>query len=78
MVESATAEQQPAVFASPYRAVLLRRGLTPAEADRLMSQLGHRAFTDPAGAKASFWNKVYAEAPSPFSTSRLMGPGEDS
>ena len=45
----------------PYRAVLLRRGLTPAEADRLMSQLGHRAFTDPAGAKV-LWNKVYAGA----------------
>ncbi|HEY6332024.1 MAG TPA: class I SAM-dependent methyltransferase [Blastocatellia bacterium] len=42
----------------PYRDVLLKKGIPPAEADRIMSLVNGLAFTRPEGAKV-LWNKVF-------------------
>jgi len=51
-------DSKPANLIRPYRAELIRQGLSPSEADREMDRLGHLAFTRPDGAKV-LWNKVY-------------------
>lgn len=52
-------KSKPSDLLRPYRAVLIDRGMTAAEADRQMDRLGHLAFIRPDGAKI-LWNKVYA------------------
>jgi SAM-dependent methyltransferase len=51
-------DSKPANLIHPYRAELIRKGMSPAEADHEMDRLGHLAFTRPDGAKV-LWNKVY-------------------
>ena len=51
-------DSKPANLIRPYRAELIRKGLSPAEAERETDRLGHLAFTRPDGAKV-LWNKVY-------------------
>ena len=51
-------DSKPANLIRPYRAELIRKGMSPAEADREMDRLGPLAFTRPDGAKV-LWNKVY-------------------
>jgi SAM-dependent methyltransferase len=51
-------DSKPANLIRPYRAELIRKGMSPAEADRELDRLGHLAFTRPEGAKV-LWNKVY-------------------
>jgi SAM-dependent methyltransferase len=51
-------DSKPANLIRPYRAELIRKGMSPAEAEREMERLGHLAFTRPDGAKV-LWNKVY-------------------
>ena len=51
-------DSKPANLIRPYRAELLREGLSPGEADRELDRLGHLAFVRPDGAKV-LWNKVY-------------------
>jgi hypothetical protein len=48
----------PGNLINPYRAELIRKGMSPAEAERVWDRLGHLAFTRPDGAKV-LWNKVY-------------------
>jgi len=52
-------ESKPANLIRPYRAELIRKGMSPAEAEREMERVGNLAFTRPDGAKV-LWNKVYA------------------
>ena len=54
-----TPNSHPAELIRPYRAELVRQGLTEHEADRELDRLGHLAFTVPEGAKV-LWNKIYA------------------
>jgi SAM-dependent methyltransferase len=51
-------DSKPANLIRPYRAELIRNGMSPAEAERELDRLGHLAFTRPDGAKV-LWNKVY-------------------
>lgn len=51
-------DSKPANLIRPYRAELIRKGMSAAEAEREMERLGHLAFTRPDGAKV-LWNKVY-------------------
>jgi SAM-dependent methyltransferase len=51
-------DSKPANLIRPYRAELIRKGMSPNEAEREMERLGHLAFTRPDGAKV-LWNKVY-------------------
>jgi SAM-dependent methyltransferase len=51
-------DSKPANLIRPYRAELIRQGMSPAEAERETDRLGHLAFTRPDGAKV-LWNKVY-------------------
>jgi len=51
-------DSKPANLIRPYRAELIRQGMSPAAADRELDRLGHLAFTRPDGAKV-LWNKVY-------------------
>jgi SAM-dependent methyltransferase len=51
-------DSKPANLLRPYRAELIRKGMSSAEADRELDRLGHLAFTRPEGAKV-LWNKVY-------------------
>jgi SAM-dependent methyltransferase len=51
-------DSKPANLIQPYRAELIRQGISPAEAERETDRLGHLAFTRPDGAKV-LWNKVY-------------------
>jgi SAM-dependent methyltransferase len=51
-------DSKPANLIRPYRAELIRKGMSPAEAEREMERLGNLAFTRPDGAKV-LWNKVY-------------------
>jgi len=51
-------DSKPANLIRPYRAELIRKGMSPAEAERELDRLGHLAFTRPDGAKV-LWNKVY-------------------
>ena len=51
-------DSKPANLIRPYRAELIRKGMSPTEADREMDRLGPLAFTRPDGAKV-LWNKVY-------------------
>ena len=51
-------DSKPANLIRPYRAELIRKGMSPAEAERETDLLGHLAFTRPDGAKV-LWNKVY-------------------
>lgn len=51
-------DSKPANLIRPYRAELIRKGMSPADAEREMDRLGHLAFTRPDGAKV-LWNKVY-------------------
>lgn len=52
------ANSKPAELLRPYRAELIRKGMSPADAEREMERLGHLAFVRPDGAKV-LWNKVY-------------------
>jgi SAM-dependent methyltransferase len=52
------ANSRPANLIRPYREILVRQGMAPAEAEREMERLGHLAFIRPEGAKV-LWNKVY-------------------
>lgn len=49
---------RPADLISPYRNELLKKGISPAEADRIMELVEGLAFTRPDGAKV-LWNKVF-------------------
>jgi SAM-dependent methyltransferase len=49
---------KPADLIRPYRAELIRQGMSNTEAERELARLGHLAFTRPDGAKV-LWNKVY-------------------
>jgi SAM-dependent methyltransferase len=51
-------DSKPANLIRPYRAELIRKGMSPAEAEREMERLGNLAFTRRDGAKV-LWNKVY-------------------
>jgi len=51
-------DSKPANLIRPYRAELIRKGMSPAEAERELDRLGHLAFTRPDGARV-LWNKVY-------------------
>jgi SAM-dependent methyltransferase len=51
-------DSKPANLIRPYRSELIRKGMSPADAEREMERLGHLAFTRPDGAKV-LWNKVY-------------------
>ncbi|HXM39853.1 MAG TPA: methyltransferase domain-containing protein [Bryobacteraceae bacterium] len=51
-------DSKPANLLRPYRAELIRMGMSPVEAERELDRLGHLAFTRPNGAKV-LWNKVY-------------------
>ena len=51
-------DSKPANLIRPYRAELIRQGMSAAEADRETDRLGHLAFVRPDGAKV-LWNKVY-------------------
>jgi SAM-dependent methyltransferase len=51
-------DSKPANLIRPYRAELIRNGMSPAEVERELDRLGHLAFTRPDGAKV-LWNKVY-------------------
>jgi SAM-dependent methyltransferase len=52
------ADSKPANLIRPYRAELIRKGMSPVDAERELDRLGHLAFTRPDGAKV-LWNKVY-------------------
>ena len=51
-------DSKPANLIRPYRAELIRHGMSPAAADRELDRLGHLAFTRPDGARV-LWNTVY-------------------
>jgi len=51
-------DSKPANLILPYRAELIRKGMSPAEAQRELDRVGNLAFTRPDGAKV-LWNKVY-------------------
>jgi SAM-dependent methyltransferase len=71
-------DSKPANLIRPYRAVLIREGMSPVEAGRELDRLGHLAFTRPDGAKV-LWNKVYGghdpifvETPNPLLASAVL------
>jgi len=49
---------KPAELLRPYRDVLIRQGMPPADAEREADRLGHLAFVRPDGVKV-LWNKIY-------------------
>jgi len=51
-------DSHPANLIRPYREELIRKGMSPVEAQRELDRLGNLAFTRPDGAKV-LWNKVY-------------------
>ena len=75
---------KPAELLRPYRAELIRKGMSATEAERETDRLGHLAFTRPDGAKV-LWNKVYGgrnpifvETPNALLASAILGrkPGK--
>jgi hypothetical protein len=73
-------DSKPANLIRPYRAELIRKGMSPAEAEREMERVGNLAFTRPDGAKV-LWNKVYAghdpiflQTPNALLASAIRGP----